>query len=98
MAVSIEPYPIQVDLMRAARRAIDSGGIAVLESPTGTGKTLSLICSVLHWLDEAKRGNVSLERLQSGGGRSTLKEGSGDEIALAWAKAGAAKRANIRLA
>ncbi|KAJ3371661.1 ATP-dependent DNA helicase chl1 [Allomyces arbusculus] len=44
------PYAIQVDLMRAMTAALDEGAIALLESPTGTGKSLSLICSSLSWL------------------------------------------------
>jgi len=36
------PYAIQLELMRAVRRALDAGHCGVFESPTGTGKTLSV--------------------------------------------------------
>jgi len=44
------PYPIQVDLMTALMRALDAGHSGIFESPTGTGKSLSLICAVVPWL------------------------------------------------
>ncbi|KAI9219588.1 helicase C-terminal domain-containing protein [Blastocladiella britannica] len=44
------PYPIQVGLMDAVYEAMDRRGIALIESPTGTGKSLSLICGTLKWL------------------------------------------------
>ncbi|KAH9300391.1 hypothetical protein KI387_011974 [Taxus chinensis] len=49
-AFPFKPYPIQIDFMNALYNALDKGGVAILESPTGTGKTLSLICSALQWL------------------------------------------------
>ena len=33
---------------------VREGKNGLLESPTGTGKTLSLLCSSLAWLEEAK--------------------------------------------
>jgi regulator of telomere elongation helicase 1 len=38
------PYPCQVDYMAKVLEALDGGTNALLESPTGTGKTLSLLC------------------------------------------------------
>ncbi len=46
------PYAIQSDFMRSVHEALDVGGIALLESPTGTGKTLSLICGTLSWFEK----------------------------------------------
>ena len=44
------PYEIQRGFMEGMHAALDSGSIAMLESPTGTGKTLSIICGALSWL------------------------------------------------
>ncbi|XP_076952036.1 uncharacterized protein LOC143625638 [Bidens hawaiensis] len=64
-----EPYSIQIDFMSALYDSIDKGGIAMLESPTGTGKTLSIICSALQWLSDRKQGqnnNGSVDTHQNG--------------------------------
>ncbi|ORZ39452.1 helicase C-terminal domain-domain-containing protein [Catenaria anguillulae PL171] len=44
------PYPIQVDLMDKLYDVLTRGGIGLLESPTGTGKSLSLIAGSFTWL------------------------------------------------
>ncbi|XP_055298263.1 regulator of telomere elongation helicase 1 homolog isoform X2 [Sitodiplosis mosellana] len=49
-----EPYPVQREYMKKVIETLDSGHNAFLESPTGTGKTLSLLCSVLGWVEELK--------------------------------------------
>ena len=48
------PYEIQVELMNAIYDCIAQGKIGIFESPTGTGKSLSLICSSLTWLRNAQ--------------------------------------------
>jgi chromosome transmission fidelity protein 1 len=45
-----EPYDIQLQFMQALYRCIDDGNIGIFESPTGTGKSLSIICASLTWL------------------------------------------------
>ncbi|PYH95219.1 ATP-dependent RNA helicase CHL1 [Aspergillus ellipticus CBS 707.79] len=49
------PYDIQLQLMRALYTCLEQGNVAVLESPTGKGKSLSLICGSLTWLRDHKR-------------------------------------------
>ncbi|KAI3786068.1 hypothetical protein L1987_45195 [Smallanthus sonchifolius] len=55
-AFPFKPYSIQIDFMNALYDSLGKGGIAMLESPTGTGKTLSIICSALQWLFDRKQG------------------------------------------
>lgn len=50
------PYQVQLDLMKEIYNMLESDcKIGIFESPTGTGKTLSLICSTMSWLREYKR-------------------------------------------
>nr|GMD32368.1 ATP-dependent DNA helicase DDX11 [Ipomoea batatas] len=65
-AFPYKPYPIQVDFMNALYRSLENGGIAMLESPTGTGKTLSIICSALQWLVDRKQLQNDKPENQSG--------------------------------
>lgn len=50
------PYDVQITYMEHVLNALESGGTALLESPTGTGKTISLLCASLAWL-LARRSN-----------------------------------------
>ncbi|CAH2276371.1 ATP-dependent DNA helicase DDX11 isoform X2 [Pelobates cultripes] len=53
-----QPYPIQEQFMTKLYRVLEAGKVGIFESPTGTGKSLSLICGSLAWLrdfDEKKR-------------------------------------------
>lgn len=38
-----EPYPEQLQYMKSFKHALDSGGHAVIEMPSGTGKTVSIL-------------------------------------------------------
>jgi len=50
-----KPYEIQLRFMENLYHCIESGNVAIFESPTGTGKSLSLICASLTWLRDHKR-------------------------------------------
>ncbi|KAL8098973.1 hypothetical protein AgCh_031615 [Apium graveolens] len=77
------PYSIQIDFMKALYSFLDLGGISMLESPTGTGKTLSIICSALQWLVDTKekqRTQVSFESNKNDSNRIVNEQcGSDDE-------------------
>lgn len=49
-----EPYPCQIDYMAKVIEALSTGSNALLESPTGTGKTLCLLCASLAWQNAEK--------------------------------------------
>lgn len=51
------PYDVQLEFMKATYNVLDKGGgqIGILESPTGTGKSLSLICASMTWLRNFKQ-------------------------------------------
>lgn len=51
------PYDVQLEFMKAAYDVLERGGgqVGILESPTGTGKSLSLICASMTWLRDFKR-------------------------------------------
>lgn len=44
-----EPYDCQLQFLGTLLKSLQEGGNALLESPTGTGKTLCLLCGVLGW-------------------------------------------------
>ena len=50
-----DPYPCQIDYMTKVISALQSGNNALLESPTGTGKTLCLLCSCLAWQNHQRQ-------------------------------------------
>ncbi|KAI0880886.1 DNA repair helicase [Annulohypoxylon maeteangense] len=51
------PYDVQEEFMSTVYEVLEQGEgqVGILESPTGTGKSLSLICAALTWLRNHKR-------------------------------------------
>ncbi|NWU44662.1 DDX11 helicase, partial [Hylia prasina] len=64
------PYRIQEQFMEALYGALEAGRVGIFESPTGTGKSLSLICGALSWLRdwEEKRRQEEARLLALGAG------------------------------
>ncbi|XP_026742526.1 regulator of telomere elongation helicase 1 homolog [Trichoplusia ni] len=80
-----EPYEVQKAYMERVIESLQNSTNALLESPTGTGKTLSLLCSSLAWLlvkkaqlqMNAQVGNFSEHSNFSGALKDNLKAGAG---------------------
>ena len=49
------PYDIQTQFMSSIFQCLEAGKLGIFESPTGTGKSLSLICGSLTWFLESER-------------------------------------------
>lgn len=61
------PYKVQHDFMKSLYSILENKQIGILESPTGTGKTLSLLCGSLKWLEDHENGkqhNLNLKILE----------------------------------
>lgn len=44
------PYPIQTQFMKELYKCLENSKLGIFESPTGTGKSMSIICGALKWL------------------------------------------------
>jgi Rad3-related DNA helicase len=44
-----QPYGVQLSFMSRVLQSIEHRQNALLEAPTGSGKTLNLLCSALSW-------------------------------------------------
>ncbi|KAL4285899.1 hypothetical protein AHAS_Ahas19G0032300 [Arachis hypogaea] len=67
-AFPFKPYSIQMEFMKALYHSLNQGGVSMLESPTGTGKTMSVICSALQWVLDQRRQQESQEACGNGDG------------------------------
>lgn len=54
------PYPCQVTYMEKVITALSTSSNALLESPTGTGKTICLLCATLAWQQAMQPKTVQL--------------------------------------
>ncbi|CAC5411576.1 DDX11 [Mytilus coruscus] len=76
-----QPYDIQEDFMSRLYECIELGKIGIFESPTGTGKSLSIICGALKWLrDFQEKQKAELKRLEELEMKITAKKTDGDEF------------------
>ncbi|CAD8081325.1 unnamed protein product [Paramecium sonneborni] len=50
-----KPYDVQKQYMESVIQILDKGQNGLLESPTGTGKTLCLLCSSMGWLQKHRK-------------------------------------------
>jgi Rad3-related DNA helicase len=57
-----KPYDIQLQIASKLTGALEKGDskIVVIESPTGTGKTYSLLCPIIAWLSR-NRANFEVK-------------------------------------
>ncbi|KAG6008263.1 hypothetical protein E4U21_004725 [Claviceps maximensis] len=62
------PYNVQEEFMRTVYGVLEQGAgqIGILESPTGTGKSLSLICASLTWLRNHKSSQLETSLHEAG--------------------------------
>ena len=60
-----KPYDIQVQLVRTMRLSIQKNEVGIFESPTGTGKSMSLVSTVLSWLRDVRLGRVQYKPEES---------------------------------
>ncbi|CAM9448431.1 unnamed protein product, partial [Ascophyllum nodosum] len=74
-----EPYEVQKQLMCKIYSTLERGGVGIFESPTGTGKSLSVICSALQWLKDAETRDVDGKAPTNDGTDSGNKESGGND-------------------
>lgn len=86
-----QPYDIQTDFMKNLYTCLELGKIGVFESPTGTGKSLSLICGALQWLRDFQENQR--QELQSLIKAKSIDDSNTKEAAeLDWIQEFAAKK------
>ncbi|CAG9530494.1 unnamed protein product, partial [Cercopithifilaria johnstoni] len=66
-----EPYECQIKFMEKVIEALQTGQNAALESPTGTGKTLCLLCAAIAYLKNCKSKISQMDSTQEIQGTSS---------------------------
>lgn len=69
-----QPYGVQKVFMSQVVRAIDHEENALLEAPTGCGKTLSLLCGALAWQTAAKAKKAAAEQAAAAQAAAAAKQ------------------------
>ncbi|KAL1452948.1 hypothetical protein WDU94_007130 [Cyamophila willieti] len=77
-----EPYDLQKEYMSKVIECLQTGKNGLLESPTGTGKTLCLLCATLAW-QMAKKASIQAQRLGFNA-ESSLEFITGDNNTTKW--------------
>ncbi|KRX03204.1 P-loop containing nucleoside triphosphate hydrolase [Pseudocohnilembus persalinus] len=54
-----EPYDVQINYMASVIRSLNKKSNALLQSPTGTGKTLCLLCATMAWLHNKRKDQIA---------------------------------------
>ncbi|ADM11102.1 Rad3/XPD ATP-dependent DNA-binding helicase [Encephalitozoon intestinalis ATCC 50506] len=77
-----EPYPAQIVTMTKLISCLTTGTSGLVESPTGTGKSLSIICAVLGYSEYLKRGAKSINVKRREGGSLKGEEAKEEKLKI----------------
>ena len=76
----LSPHPAQVMTMSSIIRALNKKENAMIESPTGTGKTLALLCGALAWQEKASKDASGVEIVRGVGRGAREVQGGEEEV------------------
>lgn len=62
MYKKLELYPIQRDFIEKAQNIIENEKVGIFSSPTGTGKTMSLLCSLIKFVEKQEDEHENLSK------------------------------------